>query len=388
MLGIPVLDGRIEVSDVDGDGLQYSVTSAPGNGSISLDDQGQWQFTPTAGFYGEDLAEVTISDGAGGETRTTLRFLVNTYKGGELSLPEDTVDTLYLQDIGKADLEFSKDGNALMIDIRQKGSIRVNGYFLAPEKGLQCIETTDGPISLKKEYIVDVDSWCSVLNGTMHGLMGDKLLVNGTDRPNVLLGAADNDVILGAGGGDYVHSLRGNDLIVGGSGNDNLYGNDGNDTPYGDQDNDYLSGGSGDDFLIGGDGNDQLSGGSGCDHLNGGQGNDTLTGGGGKDIFVFDTELNQETNKDTIVHFSIGQDKIELDRSIFSSLPEDGSLFSDYFLASSTGVAVDDNDYLLYNTTSGALLYDIDGNGQGVAVEFAKLTCKPELTAKDFVIAS
>ena len=41
------------------------------------------------------------------------------------------------------------------------------------------------------------------------------------------------------------------------------------------------------------------------------------------------------------------------------------------FKASSTGKAADSNDHILYNTTTGALYYDSDGNGPHAAVEFA-----------------
>ena len=92
-------------------------------------------------------------------------------------------------------------------------------------------------------------------------------------------------------------------------------------------------------------------------------------------------------NKDTVTDFVSGQDKIELDRRIFSALPVEGTLAS-YFRASACGKAADDNDYLLYNTTSGALLYDADGNGQGVAIEFANLTSKPTIKAEDFMTVS
>ena len=388
MLGLPVLGGRIDAVDVDGDNLQYGVAVSPSHGSITINDQGQWQYTPTTGYCGEDWAEVSISDGASDQKKTTLRFLVNTYVEGALNLPEKTIDTLHLKDIGKADLAFRRDGNALMIDIRQKGSVQVNGYFLAPDKGIRCIETSDGPLQLERDHIGNMQSLCSALNSTIHGFFGDNLLISGTENENALLGGAQNDVILGAGGGDSILGLRGDDLIVGGGGNDKLFGNGGNDTVYGDQDNDYLDGGTGNDFLIGGDGNDQLSGGSQNDHLNGGLGNDILTGGRDNDTFVFDTVPDALTNKDTIIDFVAGQDQIELDTRIFSALSGETSLFSQYFHTTPTGVAGDDNDYLLYNTTSGALLYDMDGNGQGVAVEFATLVSKPGLTAKDFVLAS
>ena len=67
---------------------------------------------------------------------------------------------------------------------------------------------------------------------------------------------------------------------------------------------------------------------------------------------------------------------------------EEGTLLSACFRSSATGAAGDDKDYILYNTTSGALLYDADGSGQGVAVEFALLADKPTIKAENFIIAA
>ena len=386
LLALPVLAGQINATDIDGDSLRYDVAAAPGHGVLTVDDQGQWQYRPAAGYFGEDWAEVAVSDGAGGVAATRLSFLVNTYTGGDLNLPEETVEALDLQGVGKADLSFTKDGSALVIDIREKGSIRVNGYFAAPENGIKYLHTTDGSVSLEKVCVVEASDPWSVLNGAIHGLLGEKLLVDGTSRSDFLSGAIDNDVLFGSGSNDEMIGLWGDDTLVGGTGNDFLFGNDGNDTVYGDEGNDKLFGGSGEDFLIGGEGNDQLQGEAGNDHLDGGAGNDRLTGGCGNDTFVFDSVLNKK-NKDTIADFVYGQDKIELDRSIFSALPAEGTLAS-YFRASACGKAADDNDYILYNTTSGALLYDADGSGQGVAIEFATLMGKPTVKAEDFVVAS
>jgi hypothetical protein len=120
----------------------------------------------------------------------------------------------------------------------------------------------------------------------------------------------------------------------------------------------------------------------------GGNGKDRfITDDGGK-IFVFDSILDTDTNIENITGFNVGQDKIVLDNSVFTALEEEGSLSLLNFCASSIGTAADDNDYILYNTTSGGLLYDADGNGQGVPIEFANLTSKPSIRAEDFIVAS
>ena len=305
-----------------------------------------------------------------------------------MSLPKETVDTLNLQGVGKADLSFARDGGALIINIRDKGTIQANGYFTAPGNGLKSLQTEDGPVSLEKEYIVDMGNCLAVLPCKVNGLLGDKLLISGSSRPELFIGGIDNDVIFGSGSNDTLFALPGDDLIVGGRGNDIQFGGTGEDTAYGDQGNDQLFGGRGNDYLVGGDGNDQLSGDSGDDHLAGGEGNDSLSGGCGNDTFVFDTLLTMKKNRDTIVDFASGQDSIELDKRIFSALPGEGTLLSQYFRASASGKAYDDNDYILYNTTTGALSYDSDGNGQGIAVEFAMLVGKPAIKAEDLVIAS
>jgi serralysin len=184
------------------------------------------------------------------------------------------------------------------------------------------------------------------------------------------------------------YNIAENDWFDGGAGNDSLNGGLGDDILQGGKGADTLSGGDGNDILRGGADNDVLSGGIGNDILQGGTGNDTLNGGAGNDTFVFDTALSSVSNVDSIADFIANIDKIQLDKDIFTTLTDDGVLSSDFFRASVNGVSLDENDYFLYNTTSGALLYDADGSGQGVAVQFATLTTKPTVTANDFIIAS
>ncbi|MDP3479659.1 MAG: calcium-binding protein [Desulfoprunum sp.] len=140
--------------------------------------------------------------------------------------------------------------------------------------------------------------------------------------------------------------------------------------------------------LVGNSAVNILLGSTGNDYLFGGTGNDHLVGGAGSDNFVFNTALNATTNKDIITDFNAAADTISLDKTIFAKLTTLGTLNAGLFRSSATGTAADANDYVLYNTTSGALLYDADANGAGVAVQFATLTTKPAITSADFFVVA
>jgi Putative Ig domain/RTX calcium-binding nonapeptide repeat (4 copies) len=133
--------------------------------------------------------------------------------------------------------------------------------------------------------------------------------------------------------------------------------------------------------------NDIIVAGAGNDTIDGGTGNDTLTGGAGNDTFVFNSKLNATTNVDTITDFVSGTDKIELAKSVFTKLSATGALNADDFkLATQT---LDASDRIIYDPKTGALSYDADGSGAGVAVEFAivGVSTHPALVSTDFIIA-
>ena len=118
--------------------------------------------------------------------------------------------------------------------------------------------------------------------------------------------------------------------------------------------------------------------------INGGLGNDTLTGGGGNDFFVFNTAPNVSTNQDIIKDFDVAQDTIRLENAIFTAVGVPGTLAAAAF---HTGAAAHDpNDRIIYNSATGALIYDSNGNAAGGAVQFAKLTAGLALTNADFVV--
>ncbi len=127
-----------------------------------------------------------------------------------------------------------------------------------------------------------------------------------------------------------------------------------------------------------------LIGNSGNNLIDGKTGSDTLSGGAGKDTFLFDTALGA-TNIDTITDFSVGQDMINLDRTIFKTIGADGALAAGAFYAGAA--AHDADDRLIYDPGTGNLFYDADGSGSGKAVQFATLAKNLNLTSNSFTIS-
>jgi Ca2+-binding RTX toxin-like protein len=111
-------------------------------------------------------------------------------------------------------------------------------------------------------------------------------------------------------------------------------------------------------------------------------GNDTLFGGGGNDSFVFDTALGAG-NLDTILDFNAPQDTIQLENAIFTGLAA-GTLAAGAFRIGAT--AADADDRIVYNSATGALIFDSNGSAAGGAVQFAKLGAGLALTNADFLV--
>src|SRR5574343_310425 len=136
--------------------------------------------------------------------------------------------------------------------------------------------------------------------------------------------------------------------------------------------------------LIGNSANNALSGDSGNDILIGGSGADTLTGGKGADIFSFDI-LPTAGERDLVKDFTHGSDSLQFEHDIFSALSA-GTLADAQFVTGAA--AIDANDFIIYNSSTGILFYDSDGNGASNAVEIAQFgsTSHPQLTASDIQI--
>jgi Ca2+-binding RTX toxin-like protein len=223
------------------------------------------------------------------------------------------------------------------------------------------------------------------------------------DIENVI-GSRFDDLLVGSDAANVLNGLGGVDKMIGGNGNDSYYVDNAGDVVIETTDGatggtDTVSAtvsfalglnvenlrltGTGDIRGTGNFLNNVIVGNDGANVLNGGAGKDTLTGGVGKDVFVFNSALNGTTNVDTITDFVVADDTIQLENAIFTKLTAAGALNPDFF---KIGVATDANDYILYDSTTGALSYDADGSGAGKAVQIALIGSGKALTSLDFVV--
>jgi Ca2+-binding RTX toxin-like protein len=245
----------------------------------------------------------------------------------------------------------------------------------------------------------------------------------GNNAANFLVGNSGNNFFNPRGGDDTIQGGAGNDQVTLGGGGVASYGNKVIDLGAGFDRLDFsgfaksaivvdlaagtLKGGgdagqgsatlTGIESVVGDAFNDRLSGsavaeslngGGGNDTLDGRGGNDTLTGGLGADAFVFDT-APASGNVDQVADFVSATDRLNLENGVFTALGAAGNFAAgDARFAAGAGFTSgrDASDRIVYDTTTGNLYYDADGNGAGAAQLFATIQGHPAVAATDITV--
>lgn len=246
-----------------------------------------------------------------------------------------------------------------------------NANILTGNNANNLIDGKSGADTLKgglgnDTYIIDnsLDTVIELPNqgtDTLKSAVNFDLSINGLNAENLSL---TGNVATTAIGNELDNSLTGNSIA------NDINGNAGADTLYGYANNDVLNGGSGNDLLVGG------------------LGNDTLTGGADADTFWFDSLPNPAVNKDFILDFVSGTDKLQISANAFSQLGGAKGQFSvndERFWSDSSGVAHDSTDRIIYNSTTGELSYDTNGDAHGgvIVFEILGLATHPIVVATD-----
>jgi hypothetical protein len=195
--------------DADGDPLSAELVSGPSHGSLALNADGSFSYTPAGGYSGPDSFAYKASDGG-------------------------------------------LDSSAASVAITVKAPPPPPSPPPPPPPA-----PPPPPPAAPKPL-------CQGRAATIVGTTGNDVL-SGTKGADVIVALAGNDRVKGGGGADLVCAGAGNDRVEGAAGNDRLYGAAGNDLLLGGRGNDRLYGGPGADTLRGGPGKDRMNGGPGRD---------------------------------------------------------------------------------------------------------------------------
>lgn len=232
-------------SDAEDDPLSASVVDAPRHGSVTLNADGSFDYTPSPGFEGQDSFTYRVNDGRQNSNIATVTLSV----GGEVTSPSPLARTdggAVLLEGGTLTLRLALDAPAgpegLVVDIgiapSSLGSAPATVFVPA---GLASVEFTvlaslvdhDEVMSVTVSYGGQSATFVTEVVDTAH-----LLVKSGTDGDDTIVGSASADVLLGAAGNDRLDGMAGNDRLVGGEGDDILDGRTGSDLMYGQAGND------------------------------------------------------------------------------------------------------------------------------------------------------
>ncbi len=189
------------------------------------------------------------------------------------------------------------------------------------------------------------------------------------------LGGSGNDTVdYGGSGGALTINLQTSVASGGEASNDLISGFENvNATAFADN----ITGSSVANVLVGNAGADNIYGMGGDDRLIGGDDIDNLFGGTGKDVFVLAAEWS---HYDFINDFVSADDQVEISASLFGINLLPGFLTGKQAIANTTGLATDGGDAttrFIYNTATGGLFFDADGNVGGGGVRIATFLNNP-----------
>ncbi|CAN5524633.1 hypothetical protein BH10PSE7_BH10PSE7_02190 [soil metagenome] len=235
---------------------------------------------------------------------------------------------------------------------------------------------------------IEVLATGSVAGVTAINLTGNELAqtIYGNNGVNILNSGGGGDSLYGFGGNDtyLVGSLGDQAFESAGQGTDSVYTSSHYTVAVGQSIEVLATGSIAGVTAINLTGNEVVQtiyGNNGNNVLNGMGGSDTIWLFGGQDQVVFNTALGAG-NVDTVQGFVVPDDTFWLDDAIFGALGP--SVTADELRIGAA--AVDGNDYLIYNSATGALSYDANCVGGAAAVQFATLSTGLALTNFDFAI--
>jgi VCBS repeat-containing protein len=357
--------------------------SGPAHGSLTLNADGSFTYTPDANYNGADSFTYKANDGVADSGAVTVSLTVDAVNDAPLFTPAAMITIReHLINAGLNGFDSKIVGSVAASDT--DGDSVVYSIVSDSSGGAFEIDASTGQVTVRDVSLLDYEGG---------GLSSD----DSGSYYTVTMRASDGSTWTDQSAKIYLTNVdstdtTGSDNFVDGNSDGNSFSlNNGNDVAFGDGGNDTLTGNLHNDRLFGGAGNDSLAGSNGDDVLYGGAGVDTLLGGNQADTFVFGH--GWDSGVDTIADFKRAEGDTVLlvndHGGLFTALG-DGTLSGSQFRSGNGATAATSSDHrIIYDTTTGNLYFDHDGLGGDGAVLFATLSkvsgSTPTLLAGDIL---
>ena len=126
------ISGALTATDPDGDPLTFVLKDGPANGTVSVQPDGTYTYTPKHDYNGPDSFTVTVSDGKGGSVVTTVSLTVTPLNDDPVArndanslVKTDTVEATGNVITNPAGTDTDVDGDTLVVSIA--GGVPVSG---------------------------------------------------------------------------------------------------------------------------------------------------------------------------------------------------------------------------------------------------------------------
>jgi hypothetical protein len=233
------LSGSVLANDSDVEGpLFVSPAGGPANGSLVLNPDGSFTYTPVANFNGADAFSYLVTDGDGATAGAIVTIAVTAVNdppvAGNDIWAVSTASTIAVATSALLANDSDPEGGALTVTAvgnASNGTVGLAGStvtYTAGTAGAASFQyTATDPGGASGTGIVSVTN-VPVTSGAntidISGLGASRSLIDGGNGNDVITAGAGIDSLIGGAGNDTLNGGAGNDILDGGAGVDTLDG--------------------------------------------------------------------------------------------------------------------------------------------------------------------
>jgi Ca2+-binding RTX toxin-like protein len=215
-------------TDVDGDTLTAALVSGPAHGTVTLNPDGSFTYTPAPNYNGPDAFTYVASDGAANSGIATAAITVTsvndsptvTVAPGGACGGDDHSGTIALSvaDVDDPAASLTLSGASNNTTLVPNTNLSFGGSGAARTLRVTSVAGRTGTANVT----------VTVSDGSAVGTLTITVRAGGNGA-DTLAGTAGTDILLGQNGADTISGLAANDLLCGGRGDDTLTGGPGAD---------------------------------------------------------------------------------------------------------------------------------------------------------------